>query len=210
LNVALSPWISKLRSTTSPMMRLKELLRKCQVKTRNALYCLRRVLEAWTGHEHTCSDVGWNGLIFGIQLEELKVRYLLATVPKPQTVTSKTGRSRRNPGTPRPSEQPEGHPTRRVQKLLEIGWLSRAARAFTNPTPPVGDSANILAEVKGRHPIEESRTNGVEMTCYPRFLRCRDEIDWPELRNPTRCLHRSVQARPSIYERCVQLKPRPR
>jgi hypothetical protein len=65
-------------------MRSKELLRKCQVKTRNALYCLRRVLEAWTGREHTCSDVGWNGLISGIQLEELEVRYLLQQYPNPK------------------------------------------------------------------------------------------------------------------------------
>jgi hypothetical protein len=51
---------------------------------RDALSSLRRVLEAWTGREHTCSNVGWNGLIFGIQLEELRVRYLLQQYPNPK------------------------------------------------------------------------------------------------------------------------------
>jgi hypothetical protein len=44
---------------------------------RNASTRLRRVLEAWTDPEHTCSHVGWNGLTLGIQLEKFRVRYML-------------------------------------------------------------------------------------------------------------------------------------
>jgi hypothetical protein len=93
------------------------------------------------------------GLTLGIQSEAFSVKYTLQQYPDfklPPPTQVETEEAQEHLGHP---NNQKDTPTRRAQRLVERGYLSRAARALTSPSSLARNSADILAKLKDKHPI---------------------------------------------------------
>ena len=93
------------------------------------------------------------GLTLGIQSEEFSVKYTLQQYPDfklPPPTQVETEETQEHLGH---TNNLRDTPTRRAQRLIERGYLSRAARALTDPASLARNSAEILTKLKDKHPI---------------------------------------------------------
>jgi hypothetical protein len=93
------------------------------------------------------------GLTLGIQSEAFSVKYTLQQYPDfklPPPTQVETEEAQEHLGH---TNYQKDTPTRRAQRLVERGYLSRAARALTSPASLARNSADILAKLKDKHPL---------------------------------------------------------
>jgi hypothetical protein len=92
------------------------------------------------------------GLTLGIQSEAFSVKYTLQQYPDfklPPPTQVETEEAQEHLGH---TNNQKDTPTRRAQRLVERGYLSRAARALTSPASLARNSAEILTKLKDKHP----------------------------------------------------------
>jgi hypothetical protein len=97
------------------------------------------------------------GLTLGVQSEEFSVRHVLQQYPDfklPPPTQIETEETQEHLGQP---NNLRDTPTRRAQRLVERGYLGRAARALVDPTSLARNSAKVLARLKEKHPAGQQR-----------------------------------------------------
>ena len=97
------------------------------------------------------------GLTLGVQSEEFSVRHTLQQYPDfklPPPTQTETEEAQEHLGQP---HNLRDTPTRRAQRLVERGYLGRAARALVDPTSLARNSPEILAKLKEKHPAGQQR-----------------------------------------------------
>ncbi|KAG9994761.1 hypothetical protein KCU78_g18276, partial [Aureobasidium melanogenum] len=97
------------------------------------------------------------GLTLGVQSEEFSVRHTLQQYPDfklPPPTQVETEEAQEHLGQP---HNLKDTPTRRAQRLVERGYLGRAARALVDPTSLARNSSEVLAKLKEKHPAGQQR-----------------------------------------------------
>ncbi|CAD0095594.1 unnamed protein product, partial [Aureobasidium vineae] len=92
------------------------------------------------------------GLTLGIQSEEFSTQYVLQHYPDlmlPPPSRVETDRAQEFLGQP---DNRRDTPRSRAQRLVEKGYLGRAARALVDPSTLARNSADILAKLREKHP----------------------------------------------------------
>ncbi|KAG9631283.1 hypothetical protein KCU64_g16723, partial [Aureobasidium melanogenum] len=97
------------------------------------------------------------GLTLGVQSEEFSVRHTLQQYPDfklPPPTQIEAEEAQEHLGQP---HNLRDTPTRRAQRLVERGYLGRAARALVDPTSLARNSSEVLAKLKEKHPAGQQR-----------------------------------------------------
>ncbi|KAH0182997.1 hypothetical protein KCV03_g10037, partial [Aureobasidium melanogenum] len=93
------------------------------------------------------------GLTLGIQSEEFSTQYVLQHYPDlmlPPPNQVEADRAQEFLGQP---DNRQDNPCSRAQRLVEKGYLGRAARALVDPSALARNSAEILAKLREKHPV---------------------------------------------------------